>query len=117
MAEFIEYRTGTGAKVLIQKADSQEFGTELAGADDVVEKATESFEGALSSIVGIVDGLHTTVDSILDPPDKMEVEFALGMSAGTSAFIAKAGIEASFKVTLSWDIGKCGADDRLRNLN
>jgi len=37
-----------------------------------------------------------------DPPDEIEVEFGLKLNAQVGAFIAAAGTEANYKVTLTW---------------
>jgi hypothetical protein len=37
-----------------------------------------------------------------DPPDEIEVEFGLKMSAEAGAVVAATGLEANYRVTLTW---------------
>ena len=68
----------------------------------LIEQTETSFGEALARIQPAAAELLTSFRSAADPPDEVEVEFGIQMSADLGAFIAKASAGANFKVTLHW---------------
>ena len=48
------------------------------------------------------EGILHQLRSLAEPPDEVEVEFGVKMSAEPGAIIAKASTEANFKINLTW---------------
>lgn len=69
--------------------------------EGVPEKAHQSFEAALEKIRPAAQTIIAKLRALHDPPDEIEVEFGLKMSAEAGAFIAAASTEANYKVTLT----------------
>jgi hypothetical protein len=81
----------------------------MAGAGEVAERARETFEQAAENarkaavvILEKVRGLHSR-------PDEVEITFGLKASGELgSLVVAKAGIEASYSVKLTWKKPEAG---------
>ncbi|MFN3763514.1 MAG: CU044_2847 family protein, partial [Anaerolineae bacterium] len=50
----------------------------------------------------VAEAVVRKLRGLSDPPDQVEVEFGLKLSAEAGAFLAAAGTEANYKVTLTW---------------
>lgn len=66
------------------------------------EKAHQTFEAALDKIRPAAQTIIQKPRALHDPSDEIEVEFGLKLSAQAGAFIAAAGTEANYKITLTW---------------
>jgi len=69
---------------------------------DVVERSEKALASAMNSIHNMAHRVKTTIDSISDRPDTVEVTFGLKLTAGAGALIASAETEASINVKLGW---------------
>jgi hypothetical protein len=69
---------------------------------EIAVKASQTFESALERIKPAAGAIIAVLRALGDPPDQVGVEFGLKLSAESGAFIASAGVEANFKVTLTW---------------
>ncbi|WP_341674853.1 CU044_2847 family protein [Niveibacterium sp. SC-1] len=72
------------------------------GAGELGARATESFESAIGQIKPMADALAAQLSNLARAPESVVVEFGIKVTANAGAVIAKAGGEASLKVTLSW---------------
>jgi len=72
------------------------------GEPGVPEKAHQTFEAALDKIRPAAQTIIKKLRALHDPPDEIKVEFGLKLNAQAGAFIAAAGTEANYKVTLTW---------------
>ncbi|MEU4116467.1 CU044_2847 family protein [Kitasatospora sp. NPDC028055] len=108
MDELVEFKTDSGAFIVVAVEEDNSSGARRVGrADDVVRQAKQTFDGALESI-------HTAAESALRvfrdgslKPDTVEIEFGVKLSAEAGAVIAKTAVEGHLVVKLSW---KPGAD-------
>ena len=73
-----------------------------ARGGDVVQRAGQTFEAALERVRPAAQAIIAKLRALHDPPDEIEVEFGIKMSAEAGAFVAAAGMEANYKVTLTW---------------
>jgi hypothetical protein len=69
---------------------------------DAAEKAQVLFEEALEKIKPAAGAIVSKLRDLTEPPQQVGLEFGIKLSAAAGAFIASAGSEANFKVTLSW---------------
>jgi len=105
MSRYVEFTLPDGSTVVIE-SDEGESGVVKAGRlGDAAERARETFEQAVEnarkSAVVIVDKLRES------GPDEVEVTFGLKASGELgSLVVAKAGVEASYSVKLTWKKGK-----------
>ena len=72
----------------------------------VVERAQTSFEDALEKArpmaTSLVGKLRAIGDAAGNPPDEVQVEFGLILSAEAGAVLAAASAGANYKVTMTW---------------
>src|ERR687889_860890 len=108
MKRLVEFPSDTGEPILVEVEDVGLSGETRRGlsASAVVERAQTSFEDALekarpmaSSLVG---KLRAIGDAASDPPDEVQVEFGIVLSAQAGAVLAAASGGANYKVTMTW---------------
>jgi hypothetical protein len=103
MSRYVEFKLPDGSTVIME-SDDRESGIVKAGVGEVLKEATEKFEqaadNARKAAVVILDKLRA---EMTDRPDEVEITFGLKASGEVgSLVVAKAGIEASYSVTLKW---------------
>lgn len=74
-------------------------------APDAIARSTEAINQAMATIHGMAERLRSTVGQMSIRPDGVEVEFGIKFDTEAGAVIAKAGIEASVNVKLTWGPG------------
>ena len=104
--QLMTYVTDDGEEVTIQVADTQpssEMVTRGWGGStgEVVTRAEQGFDGALSHIQPAIRSLVSQLRSNVEGPDEFQVEFGIQLSAGVGAFIS-AGTTANFRVVMTW---------------
>lgn len=72
---------------------------------ELAEKSARALDSAMSTIQAMAHRVTETVHGIpvAERPNEVSVEFGLKLDAEAGAYIAKAGAEAGFKVTLTWE--------------
>jgi hypothetical protein len=70
---------------------------------EIAVRASQTFEAALERIKPAAGAIIVKLRGLANPPDEVEVEFGLKLSAEAGAFIASAGTEANFTVKLTWE--------------
>lgn len=104
MKRLIEFPLQDGGSVLVEvdevDQDSGLIRAPLPG--DIAAKASQTFESALETLKPASDAIIAKLRSLSVPPDEIGVEFGIKLSADAKAFIASAGLEANYKVTLTW---------------
>ena len=71
-------------------------------AEELAEKSAQALDKAMDTVRGMAVRSVKAVKDLTDPPDNIEVEFGIKLDAEAGAMVAKAGTEASFNVTLTW---------------
>ncbi len=106
MQQLIEFPLADGGSILVE-VDAPEGGglVPASRGGETVAKAQQTFEAALDKVRPAAGAIITKLRALHDPPDEVEVEFGLKMSAEAGAFVAAAGVEANYKVTLTWKRG------------
>ncbi len=106
MKQLVEFPLADGGSILVE-VDAPEGGRLVPASrgGETVAKAQQTFEAALDKVRPAASAIIAKLRALHDPPDEIEVEFGLKMSAEAGAFIAAAGVEANYKVTLTWKRG------------
>lgn len=103
MKHLVEFPLEDGTTILVE-VDDPETGSVIRSGrvGDAVTKSQKTFEEAMDKVKPAASAIIAKIRSLHDTPDEVEVEFGLKMSADAGAFVASAGIEANYKVTLKW---------------
>jgi hypothetical protein len=84
------------------KVEVSSEGIVRAGASDVIGKAAERLDDAVARVVRMGQDAVRKAREVPEPPDSIEVELGLKLTARTGFVIAESSGEATFKVTLKW---------------
>jgi hypothetical protein len=103
MSRYVEFELPDGSKVIIESDEPGSGRVQATRGIGDLKQAAETFENAAENarkaglvILDKVRGLH-------DSPDEVEITFGLKASGELgSLVIAKAGVEASYSVKLTW---------------
>lgn len=103
MKHLVEFPLEDGTTILVEVDDSETGSVVRSGrVGDAIAKSQKTFEEAMDKVKPAASAIIAKIRSLHDTPDEVEVEFGLKMSADAGAFVASAGIEANYKVTLKW---------------
>ena len=104
MKRLVEFPLQDGGTMFVEVDEPEPPGGVVRAArpSDVVEKAKETLEDALDKIKPAAESIIDKLRGLHDEPDEIEVEFGIKLSAEAGAFIASAGVEANYTVTLKW---------------
>ena len=104
MKRLIEFPLEDGTTILVETDAPEEPGPvpAMRGGPEMPERAGQTFEAALDKIRPAAQAIIQKLRALHDPPDEIEVEFGLKLNAQAGAFVAAAGTEANYKVTLTW---------------
>ena len=113
MSRYVQFTLPDGSTIVIE-SDERETGVRKAGAGEVAERARETFEqaaeNARKAALVILDKVRS---GLADKPDEVEITFGLKASGELgSLVVAKAGVEASYSVKLTWK--KAEADRHVK---
>ncbi len=117
MSRYVEFTLPDGSTVIME-SDERETGIIKAGAGDMLKEAGEKFEqaadNARKAALVILEKLRS---GLTDKPDEVEIAFGLKASGELgSLVVAKAGVEASYSVKLTWKKAESGQRARPRKL-
>jgi hypothetical protein len=104
MKRLVEFPLEQGGSVLVQVDDMRD-GPVTRGVrqeKSVAERTSKTFEEATESISPAAQTLINRLFGLQDPPDEINLEFGVQLSAEAGAFIATVAAEANFKVAMSW---------------
>lgn len=103
MKQLIEFELEEGGSILVEVEASEETGmVQAKRGGEVVQRAQQTFEEAMDKVRPAAQAIIHKLRALHDPPDEIEVEFGLKMDAKAGALVAAAGVEANYKVTLTW---------------
>ena len=107
MKRVIEFPLEDGTTILVEVEEERPSGTlDMASrADNLSRKASITFEKAMATVKPAAAAIIGKVRELGDPPDEIQVEFGLKLSAELGAYIAATGVEANYKVALTWKNG------------
>jgi len=103
MKRLIEFPIQSGGSLLVEVDEPMPEGVvRAARPGEVIARAKETLEEALDKIKPAAQSIIAKLRGLPDAPDEVGVEFGIKLSAEAGAFIASAGVEANYKVTLKW---------------
>lgn len=104
MKRLIEFPLEDGTSILVEIDEPEPEGGVVRAArpGEVVARAQQTFSEALDKVKPAASTIIQKLRGLSDPPDEIEVEFGLKLSAEAGAFVAAAGIDANYTVTLKW---------------
>ena len=103
MSELVEYELDDGTRVLIE-VEERDTGPVTRGGrgGDLVKRADGTLEQALRRIGPVTAAAFAQLRDMAEPPDEIDIEFGVKLSADVGAIIARTGGEANFKISLRW---------------
>ncbi len=104
MKRLVEFPLEAGGSILVEVDEPEPEGgvVRVARPGEVAETARQTFEAALEKIRPAASAIITKLRGLSDPPDEMEVEFGLKLSAAAGVVVASASVDANYTVTLKW---------------
>lgn len=104
MKRLIEFPFEDGSTIMVEMDELKVEGgvVPVSTRSGEVEKATTTFEAAVSKIRPVAESVINTLHDIPKRPDEIELEFGLKLNGQTGIYIASVGTEANFQVRLKW---------------
>lgn len=102
MSAYVELPIGDAETITVEISNE---GLVRAGAGDVIGRASERLDEAVGKVVRMGQQVIKQAKEAAQPPDAIEVELGLKLTAKTSFVVAESTGEANFKVTLKWQLG------------
>lgn len=69
---------------------------------DIVKRSAEALDAAMGTIHNMALRAVHVADGLSQPPSEIALEFGIKLDAEAGAIVAKASVEGSFVVKLSW---------------
>jgi len=104
MKHLVEFPLEEGGSVMVEveTTDAEEGVVRVARPGELAVKAIQTFESALETIKPAAGLIIEKLKTLVNPPDEIVVEFGIKLNADAKAYIASAGAEANYKVSLKW---------------
>ena len=104
MKRLIQFPLQEGGSILVEVDEPEPEGGVVRAArpGEIAARAGQTLEDALEKIKPAAQAIIANLRGLHDAPDEVGVEFGIKLSAAAGAFIASAGVEANYKVTLKW---------------
>lgn len=104
MTQLIEFPLDDGQTIVLEVKETYigESAVPVARAGEIVARAKQTFENAMEGIKPAAGVIITKLREISDPPDEIEVEFGINLTASAGAIVTNASVVANYKVKLTW---------------
>lgn len=104
MKRLVEFPLEGGGFVMAEVDSAEAAGGTVRGlhAADVAVKAQQTFEAAMERVKPTASAIIAKLRELSDQPEQVAVEFGIKLSAAAGVVLASSGVEANFKVTLTW---------------
>jgi hypothetical protein len=104
MKQLVEFPLEDGSTILIEVDELGYEGsiTKASRSGDLIAKASQTLEQALEVVRPAACAIHKKLRDLHEQPDEIEVEFGLKLSVEAGAFVAAAGMDANYTITLKW---------------
>lgn len=107
---YIKYNGKDGTPIYIECEDIDDSSSSgdllVSGRDEtvqkVIDKTTETFGNAISSMKAVIDEVHQTISSCDVCPDEVEVSMKFKAAADAGVVLTKLEAEGTFKIKLKW---------------
>lgn len=103
MTSVVEVPLAEGGSILVE-VDEPAEGPVVRGRGGAaaLPPLAEPLEQVLASLGPATRAVLSQLHALADPPDEIEVEFAIKLTADARIVIARAGGEANFRIALKW---------------
>ncbi|HXF39853.1 MAG TPA: CU044_2847 family protein [Blastocatellia bacterium] len=104
MKRLVEFPLEGGGFVTAEVDNAEQKGGTVRGvhAAEVAVKAQQTFEAAMEGVKPTAAAIIAKLRELSDRPEQIAVEFGIKLSAAAGVVLASSGLEANFKVTLTW---------------
>ncbi|MCX4529865.1 CU044_2847 family protein [Streptomyces sp. NBC_01551] len=102
MPELIEMHLDEGGSVWVEVSDGLPVIDRVGRGEDALRSTARTLQDALSRVRPAVDAVVDQLRSAALPPDEVNVQFGIKITAEAGAVIAKAATEANFTVSATW---------------
>jgi hypothetical protein len=102
LKRIVEFPLENGDSVLVEINESTITDDRIGIRDEVVQKATQTFESALENVKPIANAILAKVRNLSQPADEVEVKFGIKISAELGAVVASGSGEVNYEITLKW---------------
>ncbi len=98
--KLVEFALEDDTSVIVEVHEPD--GPVRAGAKEKIEQAKQTLEEALHKVLPATRSVMEKIRQAESKPDELEISFGINLSTVAGAFIAAAGAEANFSVTMRW---------------
>ena len=111
MKRVIEFPMDNGEMLLVEVDDVGGSSSTLRGmpSPNVIERARVTYEQAIDNIRPAAESIIIRMRELAEPPDVIDLEFGIKLSADIGAFLASTSAEAQFTLRLTWNRGELRA--------
>jgi hypothetical protein len=105
MKRLVEFPLEDGSFIMVEVDGAEASGGGAVRGlhpTEVAEKARQTFEASMERIKPAAAALISKLRELSDQPEQVAVEFGVKLSAAAGVVLASSGLEANFKVTLTW---------------
>ncbi|HEY3135426.1 MAG TPA: CU044_2847 family protein [Blastocatellia bacterium] len=104
MKRLVEFPLDDGTAIIVEVDSAEPATARVRGASpiEVAEKAKQTFESSLERIKPVAAAIIAKLRELGDQPQEIGVEFGIKLSAAAGVVLASTGMEANFKVSLTW---------------
>jgi DNA-directed RNA polymerase specialized sigma24 family protein len=104
MRRLVEFPLEDGTVIMVETDTDEPASVRVRGANpsELAEKAKQTFESSLERIKPAAAAIIAKLRELGDSPEQIGVEFGIKLSTAAGVVIASTGMEANFKVTLTW---------------
>jgi hypothetical protein len=108
MKRVIEFPMENGEMLLVEVEDVGGSSSTLRGlpSPNVIERARVTYEQAIDNIRPAAERIIVRMRELAEPPDVIDLEFGIKLSADIGAFLASTSAEAQFTLRLTWNRGE-----------
>ena len=99
MTAYVELPIDDGETIYVEVSEE---GLQHTGPRDTVEKVQQRLDDAIERVVTMGRRSIEKARSSVEPPQEVQVELGLKLTAKTGFVVAESTGEAQFKVTLKW---------------
>jgi hypothetical protein len=92
-----------GAPILVEFTPQPGVVKASRSPAETAEQAAKALDSAMNTIHHMARRATATIDALVDRPSEFELSFGIKLDAEAGAFIAKAGVEASLSVKMTWE--------------
>jgi hypothetical protein len=105
MKRVIEFPMDNGEMLLVEVEDAGGSSSTLRGGHStaMIERARVTYEQAIDSIRPAAESIIVRMRELVEPPDVIDLEFGIKLSADIGAFLASTSAEAQFTLKLTWN--------------